>query len=59
MTRTLHIFTAEYNEPDELGRGLPIPSLRALVGPALIEKAQEALAIAEAATGSEDPKETP
>ena len=59
MTRTLHIFTAEYNEPDELGRDLPSLSLHAPVSPALLEKAQEALAIAEAATGSEDPKETP
>jgi len=89
--------TAEYRETDEIGRDLPILSIRAPVGPALreavtgqlvallaeqdaviadakadvadgkvpkrlvadlVEKGREALAIAEAATGSEDPKET-
>jgi len=59
MTRTLHIFTAEYNEPGEPGRDLPSLSPRAPVSPALREKTQEALAIAEELAGSEDPKEAP
>jgi len=45
--RTLHVFTAEYNETDELGRDLPSLSLHAPVSPALREKEREALAIAE------------